>query len=96
MKTLPKTFKRWGYTFNQLKREGNVAIYEQKKGKKVFAYEVGIISIRKERSIGKLTLPATEQWPPSEKWGISGWTYITFDRAMDKYVRLTNPELFLI
>lgn len=64
-----------GLTFNQLNREGKVAIYQQTKGNTT-CYEVIIIQeITKPYTLptGKVVEPG-EYYPSSGKWGSAGWT----------------------
>lgn len=78
MKTIPTTFRKNGYDYTLLERVGNVAIYEQAKGNKLFAYEVVKIRVRKAGlQFGKVC-PEAERLPADEEWGMYGKTYSLF------------------
>ena len=77
MKELAKTFKRNGFTHNQVVRESNIAIYRRTKrirSKEIEHFEVVIIRVLPEHiAFGRL-FPEREIYPRSEEWGTYGWT----------------------
>jgi len=85
-------FRHSGFTFIQLKRIGNGAIYKQSKGKQPAAFEV--VRIREYEAyaaFGK-EIPAAEYYPKSEDWGTYGFTYCTLEEALAKFAELTNEQ----
>jgi hypothetical protein len=86
-KPLPKEFRRDGFTYTLIAREGDVAIYEQcsiGSPDPSVCYEV--IRIRRRESFqidGKL-IEASEIYPRPEHWGSNGWTVLSRDAAFDK------------
>ena len=85
MTTLPKTFTKGGMTYEQVMRQGNVAIYRQtKSGQSWEAFEVGRIRRNQAREAFGRTFEASETWPSSEEWGIRAWTCKTLARAKEK------------
>ena len=79
MKTLPATFGSDGFDFQQLRREGDIAIFvKQKPGFSFKSYEVVIIQKRDAYTWPNgETTPAHEAMPSSRDWGKYGWTYQT-------------------
>jgi len=78
MKQLPQTFKRNGFTFGQMEREGNVAIYRKHKGR-ISSFEVVLIQSHNGRIIMGEVIPPSEFYPSSEQWGTKGWTLAEAD-----------------
>lgn len=63
-------------TYEQVFRQGNVAIYRQtKEGQTWEAFEVGRIRQNKARETFGKQFEASESWPTSEEWGIRAYTY---------------------
>ena len=83
-KPLPIRFRRDGFDFRQIAREGNAAIYEQAWsgcGEPSVCYEV--IRIRRREAFqidGRLVEPA-EVYPSSGAWGVDGFTLTDKDAA---------------
>lgn len=71
----PISFRKNGYDYTQCERVGSVAIYEQSRQAKTYAYEVVKIRQRAARVIGDNTLEASERLPSDEDWGTLGKTY---------------------
>lgn len=79
---LEKEYNKNGYTFKQVKREGNVAMYEQwmvtedTKEDKFVAYEVFEVIQMEAGFAGpkKIPQPAKEIPPNTESWGLKGFT----------------------
>ena len=86
-KPLPIRFRRDGFDFRQIAREGNAAIYEQTWrvcGEPSVCYEV--IRIRRREAFqidGRLVEPA-EVYPSSGAWGVDGYTLTDKDAAFAK------------
>lgn len=92
-KPLPKEFRRDGFTYKQVAREGNAAIYEQTWNgcrNPSVAYEV--IRIRRREGFeinGRFVEPA-EVYPNSEAWGLDGWTVQNKETAFRKLREIIN------
>lgn len=84
-KPLPTRFQRNGFDYQQIAREGNAAIYEQRwQDSKNVAYEVVRIGRHEGFAIaGKLIEPA-EVYPGSYAWGVDGFTLTDKDAAFAK------------
>jgi hypothetical protein len=86
-KPLPKEFRRDGFTYTLIAREGDVAIYEQcwiGSPDHSVCYEV--IRIRRRESFqidGKL-IEAAEIYPRSEAWGVDGFMVTDKEAALRK------------
>ena len=87
-KPLPKEFRHDGYSYRQIAREGNAAVYEQTwsgSSDPSIAYEV--IHIRRREGFeiaGRFVAPA-EVYPNSEAWGTDGFTLTDRDAAFAKH-----------
>jgi len=83
---LPKQFRRDGFTYRQIAREGNAAIYEQTWNgcQNRVAYEVIRIRRREGFEIGGRFVEPADVYPKSEAWGVDGFTYTDKDRAFAK------------
>lgn len=86
-KPLPREFRRDGFTYRQIAREGDAAIYEQRWsgcGNPSVCYEV--IRIRRREAFqieGRFVEPA-EVYPNPEAWGTDGFTLTDKDAAFTK------------
>lgn len=93
MKQLPKEFTRNGWQFTQLKRSGNVAIYQRNKpdGSQLHL-EVIIVQQGSARTLpdGR-TIEASEFYPSDAQWGTKAWTFSPashtgyLEKAFDRY-----------
>ena len=100
MKVLDTEITKSGFTYRQVKREGNLAIYSQHDHPraKPGAYEVIIIQSHDGYEIGGAHIPAAESVPPTSAWGSKGWTYSTnlyadaLQKALDKLDQVKQAE----
>lgn len=96
MKILPKEFTKTGFSYKQLRREGNVALYEQRGLSGGIGYEVILISSHKGYSVGEggSYIEPAETYPSSSLWGQKGWTYLRtqLDLANRKFDGLVIAE----
>ena len=84
---LPKEFRRSGFTYKQVAREGNAAIYEQTWAgcaDPSVCYEVIRIRRRDGFQIGDKFVEPYEVYPNSEAWGVDGWTLPDREAAFRK------------
>jgi len=84
---IAKEFRHDGFTFRQIAREGDVAIYEQKWNgcaNPSVAYEVVRIRRREAREIKGEIIVAAEVYPRSEAWGVDGFTFTDKGTALAK------------
>jgi hypothetical protein len=94
-KPLAKQFCRHGFTFRQVAREGNAAIYEQcwtGCQNPSIAYEVIRIRRREGFQIGEKSIEAYELYPNSDAWGVDGFTFADRNKAWDKFFELSLEE----
>jgi len=76
-KPLPKEFWRDGFTYRQIARQNDAAIYEQTWNNPLnhsLCYEVIRIRCRDAFDIGGRFVEAAEVYPNSEVWGTDGFT----------------------
>lgn len=81
---LPVRFRRDGFDYRQIAREGDGAIYEQALNGRVFGYEVIRVRRREGFSIGEKWVEPAEIYPRSEAWGSDGWTVQDKEAAFQK------------
>ena len=89
---LPTRFRRNGFEYRQIAREGHAAIYEQTwngSENPSIAYEV--IRIRRREGFqidGRFVEPA-EVYPNSEAWGVDGFTFTDRNKAWHKISKMS-------
>jgi hypothetical protein len=84
---LPTRFRRDGFEYRQIAREGNAAIYEQTWGGSAepsVCYEVVRIRRRDGFQIGVRFVEPAEVYPSSGAWGVDGFTFTDKDAAFAK------------
>lgn len=90
MKKLEKTFNKKGFTYTEITREGNKAIYRQdKKDYTSTSFEVVKIGSHNGYELNGTKIAASETYPSTSLWGIQGWTYQTLDEAKKKFKRIS-------
>jgi len=80
-----------GCEFKMVDRSGDIAIYSRTNDAGVVSYEVVVIKTSKKDWImdGKLVAPAgKESYPTSSNWGTLGWTFMTIEKAREKFKEL--------
>lgn len=78
---LPTAFRSHGFDHAQIKRVGDVALFEQsKKGVSQTWFEVVIVQRHDGYSIAGNDIAPAETMPSASQWGRSGFTYR--DRAL--------------
>lgn len=93
MNILPKSFNKNGFNYEQVQRDGLVAIYRQTKPEQHWeAFEVGRIRQNEARDAFGKHFEASETWPSSEEWGIRAWTCTTLARARERAATLGPSE----
>jgi hypothetical protein len=85
-------FRHSGFELTQLKRVGDVAVYEQTKGKQPPAFEVVVIRRREACVAFGTELPATEFYPTNTDWGSMGFTYCSLEEAERKFGELIDER----
>ena len=85
-KTIPTVFNKKGFTYRQLKRIGNKAIFEQTRGDSGMSlYEVVKIGRHNGYTMGGVYIEPSETYPGSSLWGIMGWTCTSLDDANHRF-----------
>ena len=93
MKLLPKLFRKGGFDYEQVFRDGSVAIYRQtKKGQYLERFEVGRIRENQARETFGKHFEASESWPSSEEWGVRAYTCTDLARAKERAATLTPSD----
>jgi hypothetical protein len=86
-KPLQKEFRRDGFTYRQIARQGHGAIYEQTWSgctEPSVCYEVIRIRRRDGFQIGEKFVEPYEAYPSAEAWGVDGFTLTDKDAAFAK------------
>jgi len=84
---LPKEFRHHGFTFRQISREGDAAIYEQRWtgcAEPSVCYEIIRVRYRDGFDIGGRFVEPAEIYPNSEAWGVDGFTLTDKEAAFAK------------
>ena len=90
-KTIPAQFKKKGFVYTQLKREGNKAIFQQtREGTALNNYEVVKLGRHNGYTMGGVFIEPAETYPGSSLWGITGWTCTSIEDACKRYEGLDS------
>lgn len=88
-KVIPTEFKKKGFDYKQIKRDGMKAIYQQTRvGTSMSNYEVVKLGRHNGYNMGGAFIEPAETYPGSSLWGIMGWTCQDLDKAMERYQTL--------
>ena len=89
MEPLPLSFRDRGFLYEQVERQGEVAIYSQTNHSGIVRYEVIRIRIQPEHTWPTgVTTPEKEAYPGSTSWGRLGWTFFGLETARAKLLAL--------
>jgi hypothetical protein len=94
-KRLPIRFRKDGFNYRQIARDGNAAIYEQTWNgcaNPSISYEVIHIRRREGFHIGGRFVEPAEVYPKSEAWGVDGFTLADKDAAFAKLRQLASAS----
>ena len=90
MKKLDKVINKKGFTYTQIVREGNKAIYRQdKEGYTSSSFEVVKIGSHNGYELNGVKIAAAETYPSTSLWGIQGWTCKDLDSAKKKFKKIS-------
>jgi len=95
MKTLEKKFTNKNFSYKQVVREGDVAIYEQKlidDQATISRYEVIIIRSHDGYEINGNKIAPSEMYPSANQWWQLGWTCLTLEDAQKHFKKAKNLE----
>jgi len=85
---LQTEFKNRGFQFRQLKRDGNIALYEKRDGASR-SYEIIKIRSKEENKTiiegRKITFKGGEYYPSDSEWGDFGWSFMELRNALSEY-----------
>ena len=89
MREIPQQYNKYGFTHTLIERDGNVAIYEQRKPTHTSSYyEVVIIRKRKTDNDFAGTKAGDEYLPSTSEWGSYGWSYTSIESAREKMSKI--------
>lgn len=85
-KVIPSEFKKKGFTYKCVRRDGMKAIYEQTRDDStIHNYEVVKLGRHAGYMMGGVTIEPAETYPGASLWGIQGWTCTTLEDANNRY-----------
>jgi len=91
MRELAVEFDRDGFLHTQVVREGEIAIYRRERiGGRAEHYEVVRIRVERPVVIKGRGYPERENYPRSEDWGVTGWTFLDIEGAWEKFRQLVR------
>ena len=94
-KPLRKEFRRDGFNYRQVTREGGIAFYEQRWTgcpDAAVCFEVICVRQRQGFQIGRRFVEPAEVYPASELWGLNGFTFTERKNAWDKFFEIALEE----
>ncbi len=92
-KPLPKEFRRGGFSYKQIARQRDVAIYQQTWNgcrNPSISYEIIRIRRREGFQIGEKLIEPYEIYPNSDAWGVDGFTVTDKEAAFAKLRELSR------
>lgn len=90
-KVIPSEFKKKGFDYKCVRRDGMKAIFEQTRaGTDMKNYEVVKLGRHDGYIMGGVTIEPAETYPGSSLWGITAWTCTDMDAAMKRYNALVS------
>jgi len=85
-KVIPAEFKKKGFNYTCVRRDGMKAIYLQTRDDShINNYEVVKLGRHDGYEMGGVTIEPAETYPGSSLWGIAGWTCTTLEDANNRY-----------
>lgn len=92
--TLPLEFSSCGFDFQQVERDGDLAIYQKtRKSGKWTGFEVVRIRSHDGYTIAGNYCPPAEMYPSNEKWGVDGFSCSTIADARKRLANLRSEVL---
>jgi hypothetical protein len=91
-KPLPKEFRRDGFNYRQIAREGDGVVYAQSWNRccdPAVCFEVIRVRRRDGFQIGGRFVAPAEVYPRREQWGELGWTFCNKEAAFAKLREIT-------
>ena len=92
-KTLSPSFAKNGFTFQQVERRGNLAVFRKEKKGKCVSFETIKINRHDGYKIAGKEIPPGECYPSSEQWGTHGFTFTDPLAALAKMAELETIKL---
>jgi len=90
-KVIPLEFRKKGFNYKQVKRDGMKAIYHQsREGSGISNYEVVKLGRHDGYNMGGSYIEPSETYPGSSLWGIMAWTCQSLDKAKERYDALNS------
>lgn len=90
MKQLATEIKHKGFLYIQEYRNDSYAIYSQWLDNKIIAFELIRIKKNKDRELFGKLYPASETYPDTKGWGKEGWTFKSYNNAIQRLTEYTT------
>jgi hypothetical protein len=87
---LPLKFSSKGFSYEQVLREGDFAIYTQKDKYNKIWYIPMVVQKYQSYEIAGNVMPAAEKMPKDELWGTLAYTELTLEKAKTRLEQLKN------
>ena len=93
-KALKTAFRSKGFDYRQLKRKGDIAMFEQTKpGLSGKWFEVVVVQRHDGYEKGDVKIEAAETMPSTSQWGKKGFTFRTQEAAERKFQQLSAASV---
>lgn len=93
-KPLQTSFRANGFDYKQIKRVGDIAMFEQsKKGIEGTWFEVVIVQRHDGYTIAKVNVAPAESMPSASQWGKNGFTYRDMAAAEKRFAQLASTQV---
>ena len=93
MISLPDTFKRHGFTYSKIRREGRVCLYEIRIPNDYSKFKVFVVKHKPEMTFNGVVYPEKEVMPVNSGGSIRVWSFRSFEKATKQFNSLINKEL---
>lgn len=95
MKPLGNSFRKNGFHYELVKRDGDVAMFKQRlrEGVGCLAYEVIIVQKNDDYEMAGNLIPAHESAPGNEAFGRLGWSFPSLERANVKFRQIVGRQM---
>lgn len=91
VRPLETEFRRDGFDYKQVKRRGDVALFEQRRGDEAKGYELVIIRVKPAATLPNgRSVSEREAYPSSEEWGVFWWTVVDRVAAFGRFAELVD------
>jgi hypothetical protein len=93
MKVIPKTFRKGGFDYTHIKREGRIGMFLQKEAERLIGIEVVVIKQHK-KDVPKYNIQeGDERYPSNSDFGNTGWSYgASNDKQLSEALKVARSK----